>query len=353
MTSTSPERLRVVIATPLTDEHCALLARLEPRLDIVCDQGLLPPMRFPGDHTGDPAFHRSFEDQARFEALIDGADALYGIPDTDPAALARAVRANPGLRWVHTMAAGGGAQVKAAGLTAGELSRVAFSTSAGPHSGTLAEFALFAVLAGAKSLPRLQAQKSSRLWSERWTMQQVSQMTVLVVGLGNIGRATARLFAAMGARVIGVNRTVRPSDGVAEVFGVDALADVVGQADAIVSTLPGTDRTRHLLSKEVFARVKPGVIFANVGRGDVVDQDALVDALRDGRVGFAGLDVVAVEPLPADDPLWDLDNVLISPHTAALNGDEDRLIAELFAANATRLLDGEELVNRMDTVDFY
>ena len=91
----------------------------------------------------------------------------------------------------------------------------------------------------------------------------------------------------------------------------------------------------------------------NVGRGTVVDEDALVLALRDGRIGFAALDVFATEPLSEDSPLWDEPNVLVSPHTAALNAAEDRLIAELFATNATRLLDGEELTNRMDPVDFY
>ena len=91
----------------------------------------------------------------------------------------------------------------------------------------------------------------------------------------------------------------------------------------------------------------------NVGRGTVVDEDALLPALRDDRISFAALDVFATEPLPAESPLWDEPNVLVSPHTAALNAAEDRLIAELFAANATRLLDGGELQNRVDTVDFY
>jgi phosphoglycerate dehydrogenase-like enzyme len=91
----------------------------------------------------------------------------------------------------------------------------------------------------------------------------------------------------------------------------------------------------------------------NVGRGTVVDEDALVPALHDGRIGFAALDVFATEPLSEDSPLWDEPNVLISPHTAALNAAEDRLIAELFATNATRFLDGQELTNRMDPVDFY
>ena len=91
----------------------------------------------------------------------------------------------------------------------------------------------------------------------------------------------------------------------------------------------------------MLAAVKPGTILVNVGRGTVVDEDALLPALRDGRIGFAALDVFATEPLPAESPLWDEPNVLVSPHTAALNAAEDRLIAELFAANATRLLDGE------------
>lgn len=351
--STPENRLRVVVATPLTDEHCALLASLEPRLDVVCDQTLLPPMRWPGDHEGDPAFVRSANDQARFDALVDTADALYGIPDTDSAALARTVRANPNLRWVHTMAAGGGGQVKAAALTDEELDRIAFSTSAGPHSGPLAEFALFSVLAGAKSLPRLQAQKSARVWSDRWAMAQVFEMTVLVVGMGNIGRGVASRFAALGARVIGVARGHVEIEGVSQVVLPAQFAEVVGQADAIINTLPGTESTYKMISRDVLARVKPGVIVASVGRGNVIDQDALVEALQDGRVGFAGLDVFADEPLALDDPLWTLDNVLISPHTAALNDSEDRLIAELFAANATRLLDGEPLVNRVDTVQFY
>ncbi|MGH3587862.1 MAG: hypothetical protein ACRDQ0_16225, partial [Pseudonocardia sp.] len=111
------DRLRVAVVTPLCEELRALVERLEPRVEMVLDQELLPPVRYPADHIGDPAFVRSPAQQRRFEEIIAGADALYGLPGEDPAALRAAVMANPRLGWVHTMAAGGGAQVRAARLS--------------------------------------------------------------------------------------------------------------------------------------------------------------------------------------------------------------------------------------------
>jgi phosphoglycerate dehydrogenase-like enzyme len=285
--------------------------------------------------------------------MLDSADALYGIPDVDPAALKRTADANPDLRWVHTMAAGGGGQVKAAGLDPAQLQRIVFSTSAGVHGGPLAEFAVFGVLAGAKDLSRLLAQQRDHTWSGRWQMRQVAEMTVLVVGLGGIGAEVARRLSGLGATVVGTSRHHRPVDHVDRLIRTDQIAATVPDVDAIVLTLPGTAATERLIGAAVLAAVKPGTILVNVGRGTVVDEDALLAALRDGRIGFAALDVFAAEPLPADSPLWDEPNVLVSPHTAALNAAEDRLIAELFAANASRLLNGEQLRNVVDTVDFY
>lgn len=347
------ERLRVVVATPLAEQHCELIERLEPRIDLIRDQSLYPPMRHPADFSGDPSFRRTPTQQQEFEDMVDSAEALYGIPDVDPDALRRTADANPGLRWVHTMAAGGGGQVKDAGLSEDQLSRIVFTTSAGVHGGPLAEFAVFGLLAGAKDLGRLLAQQHDRRWTGRWEMGQVSEMTVLVVGLGGIGQEVVKKLAGLGATVIGTSRHGAPVDHVDRLIQVDDIVSTVPEVDAIVLTLPGTAATEKLIGADVFAAVKPGTILVNVGRGTVVDEDALVPALRDGRIGFAALDVFATEPLPESSPLWAEPNVLVSPHTAALNSAEDRLIAELFAANATRLLDGDELVNVVDTVDFY
>ncbi len=349
----SDNRLRAVVAVPLPEELCRLIETLEPRVEVVRDQDLLPPMRGPADWTGDPDFERTSEQQAAFDALVDSADALFGIPDVDAAALARTVRANPRLRWVMTTAAGGGSTVRAAELSREELDRVVFTTSAGVHGGTLAEFSVFAVLAGAKGLPRLLADQQNRTWPDRWQMRQLDEMTVLIVGLGGIGAECARRFHALGAQVWGTTRSGEPVEGVDRLVPLDRLVDAVGEVDAIVVTLPGTAQTHHLIGEEVLAAVKPGMILTNVGRGTVVDETALLAALDDGRIAFAGLDVFEREPLDAGSPLWDHPNVLVSPHTAALNSNEEERIARRFAENATRLLDGAELRAVVDTVEFY
>ncbi len=343
------DRLRVVVATAQTEQNMAMLRAREPRLDVVFEPELLgePSENWMILHERTPA------EQARFEALLDSAEALFGVPDHSGRALARTVNANPRLRWVHTIPAGGGQQVKAARLDAETLARVVFTTSAGVHAEPLAEFALFGVLAGAKLLPRLQQAQARHEWMPRVAMGLAPDSTVAIVGLGGIGKVAAAKFAALGYRVVGVHRHDVAVPGVARIYPVERFAEVAGFADAIVLALPGTEQTERMLSREVLAAIKPGATVVNVGRGTTVDEPALIEALRDGRVGFAALDVTYVEPLASDSPLWDLPNVLISPHTAAISEHEPRLITELFAANATALLDGRPLQNVVNIHEFY
>lgn len=349
----SEKRLRAVVAVPLPEELCRLIEELEPRVEVVRDHSLQRPMRGPADWSGDPDHVRTPEEQSAFDAMVDSADVLFGIPDVDPAALARTVAANPRLRWVMTTAAGGGSQIKAAGLERGDLDRIIFTTSAGVHGGPLAEFAVFGVIAGAKGLPRLLADQRDRTWPERWEMRQVDEMTVLVIGLGGIGAECARRFHALGATVWGTTRSGEPVEGVDRLIPLDELVDAVAAVDAIVVTLPGTAQTHHLVGAEVLAAAKPGTVLANVGRGTVIDEKALLAALDDGRIGFAALDVFEEEPLPSSSPLWSHPSVLVSPHTAALSSKEAERIARRFAENASRLLDGEPLRSVVDTVEFY
>jgi phosphoglycerate dehydrogenase-like enzyme len=348
------EKLRVVIAKPLAEEYVERLRAAEPRADFVIEPELLPPMRWPSDHTGDPAFKRTAEQEARFTELLGSADVLYGIPGNDSAALARAVAGNPRLKWVHIMAAGGGSQVEAAQLDDADLARVTFTTSAGVHAATLAEFALFGVLAGAKDLPKLLHQKARHHWSpNRWVMKQVADMTIVVVGMGSIGQECAKRFAELGARVIGVNRSIKPVSHVAQLYTSDEIVEAARGADALVNALPGAVGTENLISREVLEALTPGAIIASVGRGHCIDEDAMTELLASGRLGFAALDVTRVEPLPSHSPLWDLPNVVVSPHTAANSEKEDSRIADLFTANLKAFLDGGKMSNIVDTRYFY
>ena len=343
------DRVRVVVATAQTPQNIELLRAREPRLEVVFEPELLGP----ASDNWMVRHERTPEDQARFEALVDTAEVLFGVPDHSGTALARTVAANPALRWVHTIPAGGGQQVKAAHLDADALARIVFTTSAGVHAEPLAEFAVFGVMAGAKLLPSLHTAQIRHEWAPRRPMGLAPDMTVAVVGLGSIGRLTASKLAGLGYRVVGVHRRPVELPGVAQVYPTDKLAEVAATVDAIVLALPGTAQTEGMLSREVLATIKPGASVVNVGRGSTVDEPALIDALSEGRVGFAALDVTAVEPLPHDSPLWDLPNVLISPHTAAISPHEARLITELFARNATAFLDGTPLANVVNTVEFY
>jgi phosphoglycerate dehydrogenase-like enzyme len=318
--STAGDRLRVALGVPLAPENVELLLRLEPRIDL---------------------------------QPLDSSEALFGVPGRSPQALARTIDSNPDLRWVHTIPAGGGQQIRAASLDDEALGRITFTTSAGVHAGPLAEFAVFGVLAGIKGLASLQGAQRSHQWGPRRTTRIAADTTVAVVGLGSIGRATAGKLAALGFDVVGVHRRDVTVPGVSRVVPIEDLARISAECDAMVVALPSTLLTENIVSRAVLDAAKPGLTFVNVGRGSTVDELALLDALLEERVSFAALDVFRTEPLPVDHRFWDLPNVLISPHTAAFTESESRLITELFAENARRLLDGEPLLNQVNTVEFY
>lgn len=341
--------MRVVVAVSVSEENIGIVREREPRLEIVHEPDLFPA----AGANWMVSYSRTDEQQQRLDELLASADALYGVPDQSGAKLGEVVAANRTLRWVHTIPAGGGQQIKAANLSREDLDRMVFTTSAGVHAQPLAEFALFGVMAGAKGLPRLASDHRAGVWGERFSMGQLSAMTVAVVGLGSIGKAVAEKLSLLGCTVIGVHRRDVDAPGVSRIYPVEEFATAASLADAVVLALPGTTETERMLNADVLAAIKPGATVVNVGRGTTVDEAALIAALEDGRVSFAALDVTYVEPLPAESPLWTLDNVLLSPHTAAITDHEPRLIAELFAENARRLLDGEPLKNVVNTVEFY
>jgi len=331
---------RVVIATPLEPELVARLRAVDERLDVAYEADLLPTPRWASDHIGDPSFVRTPEQEARFTELVAGAEIVLGYPQEDPAQIAWLVRTAPELRWVQATFAGAGQQLSAAGLAREDVERITWTSSVGIHITPLGEWALFGILALTKDLPRLEADKRARHWAH-YPVDEVRGTTVLVVGLGEIGGEVARLAEAFGMNVLWTRRNEGDLD------------ELLPRADSVVVTLPLTGETRGMFDRRRLGLLKPGAIFVNIGRGPVVDEEALVEALRSRRLRGAALDVYATEPLPRDSPLWELDNVILSPHTAAQSIHENERIVELFADNLRRYLAGEELRSRIRTDLFY
>ena len=348
-------RTQVLIASPLEAELAARIQAADPRAEVLFEPDLLPPARYPGDHRGDPSFARDAEGEARWRALLDRAEVLFGVPEDSTEGLAEVVNGLPRLRWVHATSAGAGEQVRKAGLSPDALKRVVITTSSGVHAVPLAEFAILGLLAVAKELPRLIEDQRARAWPEvRRPVRELSGQTLFLLGLGDIGREVARLGKALGMRTVGFRRTEGPPpEWVDEVHGPQRLTELAGQADAMVVSLPMTEQTAGLVDRATIERLPASCIFVNIGRGGVVDEPALIDALRDRRIAGAVLDVFATEPLPADSPLWTLPNVLVTPHAAALSARENERIAELFADNLRRYLDGRPLRNVVEPGVYY
>lgn len=340
-------RPRLVIATPLEPPLASRIGSELGDYQLCYQPELLPPARYPGDHRGQPGFRRDAGGERRWTELLAAAEVTFGIPGDHPDGLRRLVRESRMLRLVQATSAGAGQQVEAAGLTDAELARVAIATSSGVHAGPLAEFALLGILAFTRGLPRLQADRAARRW-DHYPVQDVAGRTVVILGTGAIGIRVAQFAKAVGMYVIGINSGGKRPDGpVDEHYAAGRLTEIAPRADALVITLPETPGTAGLVGAGVLAALPAGAVVVNVGRGRVVDEDALVELLRAGRLAGAALDVTATEPPDPASPLWELPNVILSPHTAALSPHENERIVEMFIDNVGRLDGGRPVRNRI------
>jgi phosphoglycerate dehydrogenase-like enzyme len=199
------------------------------------------------------------------------------------------------------------------------------------------------LLALSRDLPRLTRAQAAGRW-EPGSAQDLDGVRLGIVGLGEIGTEVARLAMPFGMDVVGLRRTVR-GDEICETWRNDRLRELLERSDAVVVAAPLNDDTRGLFDAETFALMRPGAWFVNVGRGEVVDEPALVSALATGRLGGAGLDVFATEPLAEDSPLWSMPNVIITPHTSGTTDRSRRRSVDQFVENFRRWTAGEPLRN--------
>lgn len=252
--------------------------------------------------------------------------------------------AAPTVRWIHAASAGVDTLLFPEVVEAD----VIVTNTRGVFERPIAEYALALMLLFAKDLHGTLAHQREGRWLYR-EAETLAGRRLLIAGVGAVGREVARLAAAAGMEVTGVGRRARGSDpdfGV--VHAVDELDDLLGTADYLVLTLPLTDATRGLIDADRLARLPPGARLINVGRGAVVDEAALLDALRSGHVAAAGLDVFADEPLPGDHPFWTMPQVVVSPHMAGdVAGWRERAV-DGFVENLRRWRDGLPLLHVVD-----
>lgn len=260
----------------------------------------------------------------------------------------------PNLRWIQLDTAGADHVVGTPAWTRD----VALTSLGGVSGRALAEYVLLMLLAHAHRLPAVLADRPARTWpspEERWARYGPHPLLgrhVVVVGYGRLGRALGELLDAVGLQVTGVRRgaAAPTTEGPARipVVTVDALDDVLAQADHVVLCVPATPETQGLLDARRLALLPAHATLVNVGRGGVVDEDALVAALDAGRLDWAALDVFAAEPLPPASPLWDHPKVWTTPHVAGLAPDYAEQVLALFAGNLERFLEGRPLLNAVD-----
>lgn len=254
------------------------------------------------------------------------------------------LRHAPNLRWLQVCSAGMDRDIYSELHARG----VRLTTGAGSNGQAVAQTAIAGVLALARGLPHWVATQREHRWVPLrgpLTPLALEGQHAVVVGMGSIGCNIARLLQALELSVTGVRRTPAPEQYFDEVVGMDALDALLPQADWLVLVCPLTDSTRHLLNARRLALMRPHARVINVARGEVIDEAALVEALQRQAIAGAYLDVFSIEPLAADSPLWELPNVLLSPHSAGNSTSHQRNVIELFHRNLQCLVAGEPLVN--------
>ena len=331
--------MKIVSTVGLRTSQRALVERAAPQAEIVDRQC------------------RTVEEMAELIGSANECDVLFTFrvpPET--------MRLAPHLKWIQLLSAGADHALK--GQIGGNI---AMTTSSGIHAATMAEYTIASMLAFAHKLHSLIRAQMNREWRRSGDfMSMVDAMrghTLGIVGYGSIGRETARLGRALGMRVVALKRnpSVRadpgwmpaglgdPDGSIPEHFyGPGERVEMLAECDYVTITLPLTEATRGFVAEREFNAMKPHAYLVNVGRGEVVDQRALIEALRAGRIGGAGLDVFEREPLEADSPLWEMENTILTPHMSGAFRGYVAICCELFADNLRRFAAGQPLLNQVD-----
>ena len=301
----------------------------------------------PGPHTLTHVHVRRIEETAagraevvvalpeRAQAQCADVQAIAGFPSAMPD-FSKA----PNLRWVHSFSAGVD-RVLTPSLREHDI---LLSNSSGIHATPIAEHIIGFLLLFTRGFYRTFKQQEAHLWQKSETLGELRNSRVLIVGMGAIGEEAARIASALGARVSALVRRARQKPDFVERLGLTADIDsMLPEADFVVITLPYTRETHHFFNAERLGKMKPSAVIVNIGRGAIIDQEALIEVLRTKKIFGAALDVTDPEPLPSASLLWDMENVVITPHHSGLSGEYMNRAVSLFCENLKAFLNGSPL----------
>lgn len=327
---------RALVTIPTGERHRNLLQQAAPGWEF----------RFRGTDTLVCAPQEALPGQPVTQEDVDWAQVILG---NVPAAM---LHGSPALEWLQTNSAGVEAYIQP-GVLAGDT---LLTNATGAYGLAIAEHMLGMLLELFKKLELYRDAQKSGAWQSQGAVKAVYGSTVLVLGMGDIGGEFAARCKALGAKVIGVRRSPRPCPEYAdEVHLLGDLDSLLPQADVVAVTLPGTDATRGLMSRERLAKMKEGAVLLNVGRGFIVDTEALCDALERGHLSGTGVDVTDPEPLPPTHRLWNIPTAVVTPHISGfyhLRETHERIVG-IFLENLRHFQAGEPLRNLVDFATGY
>lgn len=337
------DRVNVLISSWLDQRHADRIAAAEAeRIELLYAPELLPTTRYEADHHGPPRKLTPAQLE-KWRSMLARAEVSFDFDWEKPAEM---IQRAPKLRWVQSSSSGIGPKLDLIGVAG---SHIVVTNAAGIHAQPLAEFTMMVALYFSKELPRLNAWKAEKHW-ERYCGYELAGSKMLVIGLGRVGGRIAELSTALGIEVVGHRRSSGGSvpPGVNRLVDADAIDSELPETDFLVIAAPDTPSTRNLIDRRRIGLLPPRAVIINVGRGSIVDEQAMTEMLASGRLRGAGLDVFAKEPLPRENPLWELPNVIIAPHSASTVFQENDRLVDLFIDNLHRYLDRLPMANRFD-----
>lgn len=254
---------------------------------------------------------------------------------------------NKNLKWLQTWTAG----IDSLPLPELQQKGIYVTSANGVHAYPISETIFGLILGLTRKIHTYVRQQLEKKWYHARLNQEIHHQTIGIIGVGAIGLETAKIAKAFGMQVLGVRHSGKATDYVDKMYKPDQLDVVLPQCDVVVITLPLTKETTYMFTKDQFKQMKDTAILINIGRGPIVKEDDLIQALRQHEIAGAGLDVFTTEPLPEDSPFWEMEQVIITPHTAGSTKHYDeRVIKDIFLPNLKRYLQGE--VPHMNLVDF-